>query len=435
MPSRVPVTRPAWDPHAEATRFVGFRALPRTDCTRRVARDPGTPIETLASLVELFADDVLDNPAWRLASVTEASLLERLTPEQAAAAARSQNIDPASLVALARRTARHQGSGVALRWALVERADLPRAALEALVEGWDRAALGTPVQEMALFRLGEPSSTGPTTGGWRHALPILFTGPEFRFELAVQAKGFQRWRFLCGLIRSGALAADSPILHVLVTVPRSDVRERVVESLPPGPQRDRFAELHACVSQSLWRRLEEEDILLRAAVRAWSGVGPLEPGPDRLARTVPSSGHRGEPYAGRSRARLKHLRLDRCIPDDAGEVSLEMRAPTEAEVNEAARRPRQLDCLTLLASSRCPPELLARAERSHCWFDRLCVASSPVATRAQIRRLCGDVHWMVRSAATERCEAAEPPANDRPPATDPTAVTDPPAATDRPEAA
>lgn len=399
-----------WDPHAEAQRFASFRSLPRDQCTRRVARDPGTAIDTLGSLVELFADDVLANPAWQLATVTEGGLLSRLTVDQAASAARSPMLDPADLVALARLLARSRGWGdEGLRWAVVEHADPPRAALEALVEGWDRSRLGTAVQETALFRLGGQSPSGSTPGGWRHALPLAFVGPQLRFAFNASAKSFQRWRFLCGLIRSGALPADSPFLHILVTVPRIDVRHHVVESLPPGPGRERFAELHACVAQCVWRRLKAEDVLLRAAVRAWNGVGPLEPGPDRLEKTVPTNGHMGEPYPAASRERVRFLRFDRPVPADGNPVPREMRAPTDEEVGEAAVRLRELDRLALLASSRCPPDVLAGAARGDCWFERLCVASSPAATRDQVRRLSSDIHWMVRSAALERATAIEPP--------------------------
>lgn len=401
VPAVRPVRNPPWNPHEEFSRFTPFRSLPRECCTRRVAEDPATPVETLGSLVELFPDEVLANPAWQLAAVADGDLGSRFTAAQAAAAARSPRLDPGAAVAIARQARRPAWPNDAVRFALVARADLPRAGLEALVEGWDRAALGTPVQEIAWLRL-----CAPVPGAWRHAVAILIVETELRFEISVDAKSFQRWRFVCGLIRSGALPADSPVAQLLATLPRRDVRQFAVEALPPGPARDRLAELCACVSQCLWRRLKEGDILLRAAVRAWNGAGPLEPGPERLRKRVPSSGHRGEPYPESSLARMKWFRFDQVAAPGGSDVPREMRAPSDAEVAEAVGRPAQLDRLCVLASTRCPAQALAAAVRGTCWVDRLCAASNPLASVEQLRLLSGDVHWVVRSAARERLGAA-----------------------------
>ena len=131
---------------------------------RRMATDPASTLEQLVSVIDACPAQVLANPAWQLATVTHPGLYGALRQGQLVAFVRCRAAEPAAIVALARKAARFNGKAPKLEWLVVEHADAPRRALEAIAEvAPDAARVAKPVA-VARLRLRDPVST---LSAWR----------------------------------------------------------------------------------------------------------------------------------------------------------------------------------------------------------------------------------------------------------------------------
>jgi len=131
---------------------------------RRMATDPASTLEQLVSVIDACPAQVLANPAWQLATVTHPGLYGALRQGQLVAIARCRATEPAAFIALARKVARFRGKAPKLEWLVVEHADAPRRALEAIAEITpDGTRVPKPVA-VARLRLQDPAST---LSAWR----------------------------------------------------------------------------------------------------------------------------------------------------------------------------------------------------------------------------------------------------------------------------
>ena len=106
--------------------------LPKTADRRRAARDPGTAVETLLTLIGEHPAEVLTNPAWQLAVVAEPSLLRELSDQELAACCRTSVIDPVLLGCASERARLGVRRARAVVEAIVQRADTSAELIEHL---------------------------------------------------------------------------------------------------------------------------------------------------------------------------------------------------------------------------------------------------------------------------------------------------------------
>ena len=380
---------------------------------RREAADPATSIKRLAVLMEHCADQVLANPAWQLACVAEPGLLASLTDDQLAGACTSTQADAGLLASVGHLYAGNRGAGREVGWLLASHADTPRSAFENIVSSWKQERIGTPVQEVALQRLRDPQST---LRGWRDAVPLAILCER---SLSTPRTMGQQWSLLCGLLTAGHVPADAPLLDVIAMRCRTDVRERLMEYLPPDcPHARALREFGAYVKVGLHYRMRTIDYTLRAVIRRWEGIGALGHAPDRCARTVFTTNRLEDPWASKCRAHVQRW------TERGAELAAEYRSRSRmawevatdgppafralearARVADTAGRGLEVNHLAVLSSDRCSVESLMIAARAQSWFVRLCVAANRVTDAAVLQPLANDPHWIVRGAALESLAA------------------------------
>lgn len=414
-----PVPGPARPEEPRLEPFPSFRMLAPERCTPEAAADPGTPVEVLAALLELYPRTVLRNPAWELSLVTDPTMLRRLTMQQAVVAARCPALDAGSVMALVRRSSgvglpRPNGEDRRIAFALVCRADIGRAALEELIRPWNRATAGTMAQEIALRRLEDPE----LLGGWREAVPALLARDDGSTMADIVRTG-QCWRFIGDLVRSGDLPVRSPIVRAAVAMGREDLRWNVVAALPESSDRDELLTLAAYSSVCRRFKIPPRTLQARATVRCWNSGSALGPEPARLGTVIVGRWIRNDPFLPACAQAIaeqtaRWARRDPW-PMDSWHERERRKATLPGRCAIAARRPRRdlrLDALCLVASDRCPRPLLRRASEDAHWLVRLCAASNRGRTPAVARRLAEDDHWAVRAAA--RGDLGSPPRSSGP---------------------
>lgn len=380
---------------------------------RREAADPATSTKRLAVLMEHRADQVLANPAWQLACVAEPGLLASLTDDQLAGACTSTQADAGLLASVGHLYAGNRGAGREVGWLLASHADTPRSAFENIISSWKQERIGTPVQEVALQRLRDPQST---LRGWRDAVPLAILCER---SLSTPRTMGQQWSLLCGLLTAGHVPADAPLLDVITMRCRTDVRERLMEYLPPDcPHARALREFGAYVKVGLHYRMRTIDYTLRTVIRRWDGIGALGHAPDRCARTVFTTNRLEDPWASKCRTHVQRW------TERGAELAAEYRSrsrmawelatdgppafralESRARVADTAGRGLEVNHLAVLSSDRCSVESLTIAARAQSWFVRLCVAANRVADTAVLQPLAKDPHWIVRGAALESLAA------------------------------
>ena len=380
---------------------------------RREAADPATTTKRLAVLMEHRADQVLANPAWQLACVAEPGLLASLTDDQLAGACTSAQADAGLLASVGHLYSGNRGAGREVGWLLASHADTPRSAFENIISSWKQERIGTPVQEVALQRLRDPQST---LRGWRDAVPLAILCER---SLSTPRTMGQQWSLLCGLLTAGHVPADAPLLDVIAMRCRTDVRERLMEYLPPDcPHARALREFGAYVKVGLHYRMRTIDYTLRAVIRRWEGIGALGHAPDRCARTVFTTNRLEDPWASKCRAHVQRW------TERGAELAAEYRSrsrmawelatdgppafralESRARVADTAGRGLEVNHLAVLSSDQCSVESLMIAARAQSWFVRLCVAANRVTDAAVLQPLANDPHWIVRGAALESLAA------------------------------
>ena len=380
---------------------------------RREAADPATSTKRLAVLMEHRADQVLANPAWQLACVAEPGLLASLTDDQLAGACTSTQADAGLLASVGHLYAGNRGAGREVGWLLASHADTPRSAFENIVSSWKQERIGTPVQEVALQRLRDPQST---LRGWRDAVPLAILCER---SLSTPRTMGQQWSLLCGLLTAGHVPADAPLLDVVAMRCRTDVRERLMEYLPPDcPHARALREFGAYVKVGLHYRMRTIDYTLRTVIRRWDGIGALGHAPDRCTRTVFTTNRLEDPWASKCRTHVQRW------TERGAELAAEYRSRSRmawevatdgppafralearARVADTAGRGLEVNHLAVLSSDRCSVESLMIAARAQSWFVRLCVAANRVTDAAVLQPLANDPHWIVRGAALESLAA------------------------------
>ena len=396
-------------------RFATAEDLPRQCRRRAVAADPDTSIDVLVPLLDLYPDEVLANPAWQLALVADPSIMTDLRPQQHAAIAESSLAEPGVLVQLALIASKDKQFSEDLRWNLAVRGDAPRAVFESLLVGWKRHRMGVASDEIALRRLRSLDASGCSLTGWRDAVPASF----YRIgSLESRIRATQCTRFVGGLLRSGSLRPDAPIVSVAVLLGRAPMQLEVLSALPEGLARTHLCELAAyervCEDCHTMRR---HDVLKRALVRCFEGYGALGGTPERVANTIFSQKRLGDPWPAECAVRIaafdaERVRAEAIAATHAGgqggadpAASARFRRPCPSEVRAAVRSTDGLGWLCLVSSDCCPAPLLASCARSRCWWHRMCAAENPRLTPARRRQLADDPHWIVRGAARERMGA------------------------------
>lgn len=372
----------------------------QSDSASARAADPGTPLADLRAMLVSCPDAVLSNPAWALAEATEPQLWASFTEQEWSSVIQSRCMSPEAFhFALDFIERARTRSGYGVSWWVLEseislRADAPREVLARIAAPWRPEVVNGAAVEIAHHRLGLPDGS---VDGWHAITPVayLISGSVPR------SRATKGWDEAERLVRGRHVHPRAPVLEYLpVGTPYfASHAVAAASEAAAGAGRSSLALLAAYVLMSKInsRFIDTSVMLKRAMLRRWEGRGEFGRMPARCAAAHIGGNRVLDPWESESEFLLRIVRRG---ADRAG------RFPEGAHDRESLARRGAAYWVTwiYLASTRCRPDELVAAARSHRWEERLAAASNPTLSAELRDELSRDIHLIVRGAARERWE-------------------------------